>query len=99
MSDSVDSNIAAGEKAVTDNATAQISSSSATEKTWGKDGSVNDYTRFEKVDDPDAEGPLVESLRCKDRGNSSFKEKNFAEAITHYTEVCCILFQRIVQET
>ena len=55
-------------------------------KAWGKDGSVNDYSRFDKVDDPDNEDPLAESTRSKNRGNDAFKASNYSEAITHYTE-------------
>jgi hypothetical protein len=47
---------------------------------------VNDYSRFEALDDPAEEGPLVESKRSKDRGNEAFKNKDFAEAVKHYTE-------------
>ena len=47
---------------------------------------MNDYSRFEQLDDPDEEDPLAESLRSKDRGNDAFKRKEFAEAVSHYTE-------------
>ena len=65
-------------------------SSSPSNKYWGKDGSVNDYSRFENIDDPESEGPLAEALRCKERGNAAFKEKNYKEAIKHYTEVLSV---------
>jgi hypothetical protein len=55
--------------------------------TFGKDGSANDYSRFEGVADPDRESPLAESLRCKDRGNEAFKAERYKDAVTHYTEV------------
>ena len=70
----------------TERAAAEGGGTDQSSSSWGKDGSVNDYSRFEKLDDPAEEDPLAESVRSKDRGNSAFKEQKFEEAITHYTE-------------
>ena len=79
-----------GDAASTDKATSASASPSSSNNNpdggWGKDGSVNDYSRFEKLDDPDTEDPLAESNRSKVRGNDAFKTGNYEEAKQHYTE-------------
>eukprot|EP00941_MAST-03F_sp_MAST-3F-sp1_P001922 g1922.t1 len=46
---------------------------------------ANNYSRFERIHDPDLECPLAEAIREKDEGNALYSKKDFEEAIKKYS--------------
>ena len=52
---------------------------------------ANDYSRFERLDDPDEESPFEAARGEKDAGNKSFQAADFDGAIARYTEAVAIL--------
>jgi len=60
---------------------------------------ANDYSRFDKLQDPDDVDNLEEAKVLKEEGNRFFKMRNYYEAIGKYTEVVDLLKSSFNDET
>eukprot|EP00940_MAST-03C_sp_MAST-3C-sp2_P003163 g3163.t1 len=45
-----------------------------------------DYSKFDKIEDPDEESLMEQAIKCKSKGNESFKSKSYDEAVTAYRD-------------